>query len=475
MREVALESEIDFAGWRAAARALLVADVPPEEVIWRVGADAGLFAGGETPKAPPVGVTGSVPRRFIEAAELGALHSDPERFALLYRLLWRLRDEPLLMELASDPDVARLNGLVKAVARDIHKMHAFVRFRRVETGNGEQFVAWHEPDHHIVEAAAPFFMRRFNSMAWTILTPECVADWDGETLRFGPGAARKDAPEGDDLEELWRGYYASSFNPARLNLSMMKKEMPVRFWKNLPEAALIRQLTEDAARRTDAMVETIPKKPVARRGKAVHDAAAALPDVDETTLEGVREAARRCRACPLWEPATQTVFGEGPEGARVMFVGEQPGDQEELAGKPFVGPAGQLFDKALAEAGIDRGIVYVTNAVKHFKFEPRGKRRIHAKPNQMEIHACAPWLGRELDLVKPDLVVMLGATAANSVMNHKGTLKSVRGRVVDLPDGRKGFVTVHPSSILRVPPELKAEAYREFLADLRAIADLLGP
>jgi uracil-DNA glycosylase family protein len=190
------------------------------------------------------------------------------------------------------------------------------------------------------------------------------------------------------------------------------------------------------------------------------------------SLSALRAEAADCRRCPLYRNATQTVFGEGPAKASVMFVGEQPGDQEDLQGRPFVGPAGRLFDKALAEAGIDRRQIYVTNGVKHFKNEPRGKRRLHKKPNTSEIDACRWWLDREFALIKPRLTVAMGATAARAVVGRPVTISKVRGQLLPLAQGGQAFVTVHPSFLLRMPdPEVRAREYARFVNDLRQIAD----
>ena len=191
-------------------------------------------------------------------------------------------------------------------------------------------------------------------------------------------------------------------------------------------------------------------------------------------LSEARKAAEHCRACPLWKNATQTVFGEGRESAKIMLVGEQPGDQEDLAGRPFVGPAGRLLDRALEHAGVDRRATYVTNAVKHFKFEPRGKRRIHKKPNEMEIAACRQWLERELQAIEPDVVVALGATAARALFGRTTAVGKNRGRIIP-PEQARTFtdaailVTVHPSYLLRVPDEDRAAAYDDFVADLKLL------
>ncbi len=196
--------------------------------------------------------------------------------------------------------------------------------------------------------------------------------------------------------------------------------------------------------------------------------------VPKESLSTLRRAAAECTRCDLYRHATQTVFGEGPAEARIVLVGEQPGDQEDLAGKPFVGPAGQLLDRALEEAGIERAKTYVTNAVKHFKFEPRGKRRIHAKPNAGEISACRWWLERELVSLKPRVVIALGATAAQALSGRAVAVTKLRGRETELM-GVRGLITVHPSYLLRIPDaDAKAAEYERFVADLRLAKKLAG-
>jgi uracil-DNA glycosylase family protein len=222
---------------------------------------------------------------------------------------------------------------------------------------------------------------------------------------------------------------------------------------------------------------SLPALSLARRndfsngsGKPMTTVSATSP----TSLKILREEAAGCRACHLWKDATQTVFGEGPQHAQVMLVGEQPGDKEDLAGKPFVGPAGQMLDRALEEAGIDRNKVYVTNAVKHFKFVPRGKIRLHQKPNTSEIKACRQWYERELASIKPVLVVAMGATAAQSVFGKITPINKNRGHPIDLDNGIKALVTVHPSYLLRLPDaDAKAREYQRFVDDLKMAADLL--
>jgi uracil-DNA glycosylase len=203
--------------------------------------------------------------------------------------------------------------------------------------------------------------------------------------------------------------------------------------------------------------------------EATGSAADFLPPKME--LPVLREASRGCRGCTLYCNATQTVFGEGPAGASVMFVGEQPGDQEDRAGRPFVGPSGQLLDEALREAGVPRDECYVTNAVKHFKFEPRGKRRIHSKPSAREVAACRPWLEAEIQLVRPTMIVCLGATAAQSLLGRDFRVTQHRGEVLKSDWAPAMLATVHPSSLLRVPdPEMRREARRQFVGDMKVVA-----
>lgn len=456
---VTLAGADDVAGWRDAARALAGAGVPAEEIVWQVGtAPDDLFA-SDTPLPKPTR-SFTVPRRFLELAESALLHADPERFALLYTLLLRLVEAPARIDDRADPLVRRIEDMARAVRRDVHKMRAFVRFREVEDEGGARYVAWFEPEHHIVRANARFFVDRFASMRWSILTPELSLHWDGSVLREGPPARRSDAPDDDPVEAMWKSYYAATFNPARLKTGAMLKEMPRKYWKNLPETALVRDLVAGARAREMGMVAK------ASTGKGSNSDAA---------LAALAQEARGCTRCPLYRDATQTVFGEGPADARIMVVGEQPGDQEDLAGHPFVGPAGQMFDRALADAGIDRAALYVTNAVKHFKFEPRGKRRIHARPDAGEIAACRWWYEQERAILRPAVTIALGATAARQMLGKAVTIGRERGRPIALAEGGTGWVTIHPSFLLRLPDRARAEEeYAAFVADLRGAAALLA-
>lgn len=482
MEAAVLGSETDFDGWRKAARAMRAAGIEPATARFVVAGAAssgqgGLFDGLDPQPARPHAVRGagefSVPAAFVDLAREVVLHRSTDRFDLLYRLLWRLADEPNLMKVISDRDVADALERAKNVSRASHKMKAFVRFRQVQDDRGEAWVAWFEPPHRVLEKTTPFFQRRFTTMRWSILTPDGSAFWDSETLRFGPPATRDMAPAEDEIEAFWKTYYASTFNPARLKVKTMQGEMAKGYWKNLPEAALIPELVAASQVRTETMVATPAPQPNTRFARAVARDLHVDRPADDAVPDSLTEIARgvqACRRCPLYRDATQGVCGEGPKSARLMIVGEQPGDQEDLAGRPFVGPAGQVLDAALAEAGIDRSDVYVTNAVKHFKHEPRGKRRLHKTPNAGEVQACRWWLDAERRLIRPKVVVALGATAGLAVLGRKPAVIKERGRLIELADDSVAVLTVHPSYLLRLPDAAaKAEARAHFIDDLRVV------
>ena len=513
---VELAGESDMAGFRSAARRLLAAGVAPGEVGWHVAsaAERDLFAGNfhdaqddrleqhpvgpvknlkgtaaastSTPASASASVSASasasasairVPASFLPLCERALLHSDSGRFGLLYRLLWRLVHEPDLRHDPLDTDRLSAEQMARAVRRDMHKMKAFVRFRPLPEPSDDAWgithVAWFEPLHHIVDATAPFFARRFAQMPWAILTPERSVRWNGRELSFGPGARREDAPSADANERLWLTYYENIFNPARLKLRMMQKEMPRHYWKNLPEATLIHPLTVRSAERSGQMIEAGGSEP-ARKRSAASLALRVQPSPAATdppvTLEALAQATEQCRACPIGQFATQAVNGEGPRHARLMVVGEQPGDQEDLRGRPFVGPAGQLFDRALAALGWPRESLYVTNAVKHFKYEPRGKRRIHKTPSQREAAICADWLEREIAIVQPEAVIALGTTAARSLLCRAVAVMAERGQWLVRADGLRVLITLHPSALLRMDPVGFEAAFAAWVDDLSKAA-----
>ncbi|HEX7930924.1 MAG TPA: TIGR03915 family putative DNA repair protein, partial [Sphingomicrobium sp.] len=299
---VTLAAGDDFDGWRDAARDLAEAGVPPNAIVWRVeGSEDDLFA---TEAPQPKGATFPVPRPFVDLARSVVCHSDPERFALLYAMLWKLRSNRHAMEDRADPLVDRLQRLAKEVRRDVHKMHAFVRFREVGQPDATtRFIAFFEPDHHIVRHTAGFFVRRFTNMRWSILTPELSIHWDGETLSEGPGATRADAQGGDPLEAMWKTYYASIFNPARLKVGAMLKEMPKKYWRNMPETSLVEPLIASARSRELEMID----RAAAKSGlKHALDAEHRIEPGGNlrASWEAMMKEARGCIRCDLYKHAT---------------------------------------------------------------------------------------------------------------------------------------------------------------------------
>ena len=481
MHRLTVDPPWDAEAWRAQARQALRSGWRPDQVEWGDARAASLFgAASQAPTADGGGEAPAprVPRAFLPLASRLVAHRATGRHALPYRLLWRLlHGESSLLARATDPDMHRALAMAREIRRELHKAKAFVRFNAVP-GEDDAYVAWFEPAHDILDAVAPFFAARFAGMRWSILTPYRGAHWNGAALRFGPGASRADAPGDDALQTLWLEYYGSIFNPARLNLAAMRREMPVRYWANLPEARLIPALARSAGQRSEAMVERPPTRPNpkarAARGRNASSEAGDVPPAGG--LAALRQAAAACRACELWKDATQTVFGEGPARARVVVVGEQPGDEEDLRGRPFVGPAGKLFDEALAELGLDRASLYVTNAVKHFRFEQRGKFRLHRSPSAAHVRACHGWLEGELARIRPDVVVCLGAIAAKAVFGNAFGLMRQRGQWQDLGEGRRGFATVHPSWVLRQRDRAARDAaYAGFVEDLAMLGSMRTP
>lgn len=522
MRRILVEPNFD--AWRAHARTALHAGFLPEEIDFE---DASFptplslaLESDELPTGTPLPHP-HVSRAFLEAAKFAAANRAPERWNLLYRVLFRLQREADLLQLETDDDIARLNRLEAQVRRDLHKMHAFVRFRKVlQAGDPavrpvvvdepvlvttsaypnpgahhllletptpfgpikselesceqprspasavpdercEHFIAWYQPDHRILPLAAPFFAERFAIMRWTILTPDASVSWDPalKRLQFSPGVPRESAPAEDELEVLWRSYYASIYNPARLNPVAMKNEMPVRYWKNLPEIDALPNLITQSKARVNEMVKQQQAQP------------SAGPFVPGNhTLSAIQQALPGCKGCDLYCHATQVVPGRGPEAASLMLVGEQPGDQEDRQGEPFVGPAGGVLDRILDDLRIPRSAIYVTNAVKHFKFVQRGKLRLHQNPRISEIMACRPWLLAEIDAIKPKLVLCLGASASKSLLGGTFALMRDHGRIINTPFADKVMATIHPSAVLHARDDESRQKLGQFLADDLALA-----
>jgi uracil-DNA glycosylase len=432
MQHVALSSETDWDGWRHATRALVLAGVEPNAVHWSVGGHKHALPEG----------TGSfnVPRALVTMASLAIQAREPERFGLLYSLVWRVQSGEKLLEQADDPDLHLAQRMAYAVRAEAHRMRTLLRYMPVHDTDGERLLGWYGPTHFVLEANAQLIAHRFPEDRLSIITPDGSAHWDGSELRFGAGL--REATDDATLAAWWDAHHTAVLGDTRVGTSG-------------PEAEAL-----DESPRP-------PNQPPI--GPVVLDLRAD-PDVTQA-----RREAGDCRRCDLFAPATQTVFGEGPAGAAAMFIGEQPGDQEDVIGRPFVGPAGQLLDRAMEEAGIDRRTVYITNAVKHFKFSPRGRRRIHQPPDTAEIQVCRFWLDVERVRLRPKLLVLMGASGARAVLGRPVTVTRERGRPFQLPDGQLAFVTVHPSYLLRIPDaQSKAREYQSFVRDLIAIRDLMA-
>ena len=313
MTRITLKPGADLAGFRQAVRGLVAAGFRPEEVDWSTEGMPTLFPAVRCDEAPAV----PLPRAAPDLIRLVVCHRDPERYALLYTLVWRiLHGERALLEIASDPLVHRLDRMAKSVRRDLHKMHAFVRFRRVEAeaGAGERFVAWFEPDHFILEATAGFFVERFRSLEWTILTPIGSLRWDRNQVSFGPPARRCDAPESDPFEAGWRGYYESTFNPARVNLAVTRGHMAKKYWSNLPETQAIPDLVRSAPSRVREMIEKGAAMPAHRiPAKAV----SAMAEQEPQSLEALNRIIAAASADGRGRHPRRARRGAGRRGDRL--------------------------------------------------------------------------------------------------------------------------------------------------------------
>lgn len=452
--------------WRAAARVAISQGIAPDQIDWN-GGDT-LFGSDALPDQ--IGRhRARVKPEFLKLINSVIWHSAPERFDLLYQALWRLDQHEGTPLSQADPLGRKLGVMAKAVARDIHKMHAFVRFHEIpDGGKRRRFGAWFEPSHDTLEPGSRFFVRRFADMDWAIATPELTARFENGLLTFEDGGVRPDIAD-DAAEALWGVYFANIFNPARLKLNAMRAEMPKKYWKNLPETRLIPSMLSDAEARVERMQAAGASRPragaavVSTRYRATMPAVVDLPE----NLDEAHHAAMQCRRCGLCESATQTVFGEGDPNAEIMIVGEQAGDQEDLTGRPFVGPAGTLLREVMEETGLTPQSVWLTNAVKHFKFTPRGKKRLHQNPNRGEIVHCRWWLGLELAFVRPQITMALGVSAAFALTDDNRPISQRRGNIETGLHGGPVLISWHPSYILRTSDRAKkARVRREFATDI---------
>ena len=483
MKTIILKKQGDFDEWRTTARLLLQDEMRPEDVFWHYHSAPTLFD-GEPASSPSEKYSPAqqsheflVPKQFINLAKNVICHESKGSAALLYRLLYRLQQDKTLLEKIYDIDTATALSRQKAVSHDIHHMHAFLRFKEICNLDNDNFrrcfTAWYEPQHFIIAEAIPFFCRRFSDMDWQILTPKGSAFYFNKRLFFGEPIFKKPQNK-DEIEELWKTYFASIFNPARLKVKTMQSHMPKKYWSNLPEAEIIDSLIGDAETR----IETMERQPVlqpplfhsrlsekhAQNSVQTNFRSRTTPETSDILNDSIRS----CKRCPLHCSATQAVCGEGPENASLMIVGEQPGDREDLVGRPFIGPAGQIFEKTIEKIGIERDEVYITNAVKHFKYELKGRKRLHKRADRSEVEHCRWWLMKEIDIVKPKLIVAMGKTALFSLTDLNEPLSGLVGKIIETEEKIPVLVTFHPSYLLRIKSEeLKKQETARFEQSLQ--------
>ncbi|QHI96396.1 UdgX family uracil-DNA binding protein [Aristophania vespae] len=410
-----LVTESDFLGWHAWTKSLLAQHISKNEIKWVIKSTDIIYKNNFTRDLPETEFLLNIPRKIVSLIIAVFYSGNDERFSLLYELLEKIRDKEPLDE-KKDPLLLRLIDIshrAKKEALQIRQKLPHTRFTH------HSVIRINSPVALLDSQAYALFAQR--PEAWLIRTPGRIICSYQKQLFFSP-----DAPESilNNDEALFE--FAQTHGIRSDQNDLWRSLIPFRI---RPHA------------------EFIEKAP---------------------NLTVLQAYAADCQLCELCTPASRTVFGEGNQEARLMFVGEQPGDQEDLQGRPFVGPAGQLFDNALNECGFDREKAWVTNAVKHFRFTPRGSRRIHQKPEAKHIHACAPWLKRERDIIRPKVTIMLGVTGGSAVLGRPITVSRERSKILTLLDGSIGLVTVHPSYLLRQPDEeSRSREYAHFIADLK--------
>lgn len=453
--------------WREKARDFLHTDISPDEIIWLDSQEPQQQLFASTNDKQPILIINKkilVPKDFFNLAEIVACHRHTDKWQKLYQLLWRLtHGEKHLLAISSDPLVNEILLLAKAVRRDSHKMKAFVRFRCYETNKNKIYVAWYQPDHKILRRVAPFFVRRFGVMDWIIITPDETAAWNAEQLHFLPGNKDFRHLREDALDDLWLTYYRAIFNPARIKIKAMRREMPVRYWHNLPETKIINDMLTEAPKRVTQMLSYSEGIASSARDYFPND----------INLINLKNAAESCRACPIHECAKQSVFGEGADSAEILFIGEQPGQIETKIASPFSGLLGEYLKKTLKNLDIDTQQIYFTYAVKHFKHKVIDNEIISQNPTIREINACKSWLFAEIDLVKPKIIVCLGLIAARSLISSGFHFKDQRGKWQNHKN-IPVLVTYNPTTFLSmIDDNIKTQREKTFLQDMKKVTEKL--
>lgn len=452
----------NFEEWRNFARTCCLANIRPEEINWHnQELQHSLF----TDNFISAQLDGhlKVSPTFINFAKTISYHSSSKRWNMLYEALWRItHSEKHLLALSTDPLVQALNQMHNAVKRDAHKAKAFIRFKELQQDDNYRYVAWHEPDHRILKIIGPFFARRYSDMIWSVFTPEESMHWDLKALRFAEGSSKDKIERQDEIDELWKDYYRATFNPARIKIKAMKKEMPVRYWKNLPETSTITNLLMEAPARVEKML---------KHTEGWHKSASDfIPDSHDIDL--LRTAAKKCEGCPLYVTGTQTVFGEGLQNAKLMLVGEQPDDEDDRLGRPFTGATGKILDQALNQVALERKDLYLTHAVKHFEFSIINGSRQNITPNLRKIIDCNQWLQAEIKTLAPKVIVTLGVVSGRAFFGPSFSLKESMGKVQLLGEITV-ISTIHPSSVLRTNDSAQQEELLNNLISHLKIAKII--
>ncbi len=416
--DASLCSPSDFSGWRTQSRNFLSKRIPASSITWSIRAPTALYAAKTDRDLPDTPSPFRLPRKFAALIPSVFASDIPERFDILYRALEYIRDHGNPLE----ADIIRFEKIASTVREQILELRGafpenrLTNWQIIRTGQAPQLID-----------SQRYPLIRLRVSPWVLLSDDTTVCWDGHKYYVGPpidGAGRTDV----DLVNLARETATAGRDNA--------------FWAN------------------PATVHVTPDQ----------------EDIEQTpSLSELRSLAVDCSLCDLCHHASRTVSGEGTMEAQILFVGEQPGDQEDLQGRPFVGPAGQLFERALQEAGGNREQAWISNAVKHFKFVRRGTRRIHQKPDATEVASCAPWIAAERRILRPKVTILLGVTGASSVLGRPITISRERSRYITLEDGSTGIVTVHPSYLLRIPDEdSRTREYTKFVADLRMAISALA-
>lgn len=446
-----------FAGWRNEARRLLQASVPPHAVTWEVDDADGtpdLFHDNSAlVTTPPASL--SIPRQLLNQLEVASRFRTDSRWALLYRILWRVSHGDRSAMLAGDADGSQLHRRIKTVYREVHHMHAFLRFRSMpEPVNPTAFVAWHEPAHDILEMAVEHFAERMGSSTWMIATPEGAASWDGEEIRISkpcpPALAELARAASETDDSLWLAYYKSTFNPARLNKECLEKNLPIRFWKNLPEGSEIPRLMRDA-----------------RAGGQLHGQTTTVSSMQGHVI-GSPTSHSPCQNCPKRLKKQPSLAAES---LPIVLLADQPG------ARPFGGAAGRFLDQALQDAGLNRCQVHLTCAVKYFnplvEVKARARRQL-LMPSTQEIVHCRPCLQIELDRVQPKAILALGRTATQALIGEDSDFGKLYGRLIEDSAGRRVLVGDHPSELLWNHPIERQWHYDALVLILRQAKRLSG-